>query len=55
MADVGLSTILPGGKDANQAATDQIKEQQTEPQEARFSYAAIEEAFDRGGIEGVKE
>jgi len=55
MADVGLSTILPGGKDANQAAAEQIKQQQTEPQGAKFSYAAIENAFKRGGIEGVKE
>jgi len=55
VTDVGLSTILPGGKDAKKAAEDRMKEQQTEPQEARFSYAAIEDAFKVGGVEGLKE
>ena len=55
MADIGFSSVVPGGKDANKAAKDRMKEQQTTPQEGRFSYAAIEEAFKVGGVEGLKE
>mgnify|MGYP003634560429 CR=1 FL=1 len=55
VADVGLSTLLPGGEDANKAADRFIKEQESKPQSTRFSYADIEDAFDRGGVEGLKE
>ena len=55
IAGVGLSTLLPGGESTDEAAARYIKEQESEPQRTRFSYAAIEDAFSKGGMKGVKE
>ena len=55
MASVGSSALLPGGETTDEAARRFLKDSETKPARARFSFADIEKAWSEGGMEGLKE